>query len=134
MISLSDYFQGRDKIHADELNDDIRSHAVTTTERANRLLAAYEASTGDTETRYVTSGWRPPSVNARTEGAAIKSKHMTGQAIDISDPGGDLDDWCMDNLPVLAKIGLWMEHPSVTKNYCHVQTVPPKSERRVFFP
>jgi hypothetical protein len=61
---------------------------------------------------------------------------MTGQAIDIYDPDGDLDEWLMTDkgLAVLDSIGLWIEHPSCTKGWCHLQTIPPKSNRRVFFP
>lgn len=134
MISISDYFQGRDTVHASALTDDIRHNAIKTTEAANRLIAIYQQQTGDNETRTVNSGWRPPAVNANIPGAAPRSKHMTGQAIDISDPEGDLDDWCMDNLKVLERLGLWLEHPAATKGWCHVQTLPPKSERRVFYP
>ena len=59
---------------------------------------------------------------------------MTGHAIDISDPEGDLDEWCLEHQDVLQTIGLWMEHPSATKGWCHVQTIPPKSGRRCFYP
>jgi hypothetical protein len=40
----------------------------------------------------------------------------------------------MENLDVLAEIGLWLEHPISTPRWCHVQTVPPKSGKRVFTP
>jgi hypothetical protein len=61
---------------------------------------------------------------------------MTGQAIDIYDPDGDLDDWLMtiEGLAALEALGLWIEHPSATKSWSHLQTIPPKSRRRVFYP
>ena len=47
---------------------------------------------------------------------------------------GEIDAWCMDHLDFLAEAGLWLEHPSATKGWCHLQQVPPKSGRRVFYP
>ncbi len=134
MITLTDYWQGRDKAYPDELTDQIRANASETVARANLLISSYRMLTKDTEHRKVASGWRPALVNAATPGAAPRSKHMTGQAIDISDPEGDLKQWCMDNEEVLATVGLWMEHASACKGWLHVQIVPPKSGKRVFYP
>ena len=124
----------RDKLYSQELTPDIVRNAEVTVQRANLLLSEFRHDTGDTEIRKVNSGWRPAAVNAATAGAATRSKHMTGQAVDISDPEGDLDEWCLAHLEVLERIGLWLEHPSATKNWSHLQTVPPKSGRRFFYP
>ena len=35
---------------------------------------------------------------------------------------------------VLKDLGLWLEHPAATKGWAHVQTKPPRSGRRVFYP
>lgn len=134
MISLSDYWMGRDTAYPALLTDELRAAATETVARANLLISAYQALTKDEEPRRVNSGWRPPSVNSATPGAAPRSKHMSAQAIDISDPEGDLDEWCMDHPEILQTIGLWQEHPSATKGWCHVQIVPPKSGKRLFFP
>jgi hypothetical protein len=45
-----------------------------------------------------------------------------------------LDDWCLEHPEVLQEIGLWQEHPAATKGWCHLQIVPPRSGKRVFFP
>jgi LAS superfamily LD-carboxypeptidase LdcB len=134
MLTVSDYWMGRDAAYPDLLSNDLRAAATETVARANLLLSAYRSLTKDEEPRRVNSGWRPPSVNAATPNAAPRSKHMSGHAIDISDPEGDLDEWCMDNPEILQTIGLWQEHPSATKGWCHVQTIPPKSGKRVFYP
>lgn len=134
MITLADYWMGRDTKYPNELTDEIIGNAMRTIARANLLLASFKAATGDTEQRHVTSGWRPPEVNAATANAAVRSKHMTGEAIDISDPDGDLDEWCLANQDQLSVCTLWQEHPSATKGWCHVQIVPPKSGNRVFYP
>jgi hypothetical protein len=81
-----------------------------------------------------TSGWRPRAVNAVIPGAAKFSLHMSGEAIDLSDPDGMIDEWCMSNTRVLRELGLYMEHPSATKGWCHLQSRPPKSGRLIFYP
>lgn len=128
-MTLDDYFMGRDKQFPEELSEQLHANAEITVERVNALLAVFG------ENRKVTSGWRPMAINAATSGAAIKSKHMSCQACDLEDPDGDLDDFCMDKLGlILESIGLWLEHPASTKGWCHVQIVPPKSGRRIFYP
>jgi len=138
MIELRAYWMGRDVKFKRELTPDIRQNATETLRRVNTLL---EAMAGDgvvpeanATGSLVNSGWRPAAVNAGVPGAAVRSKHMTGQAVDLFDPEGELDDWCMDHLGALEAVGLWLEHPSATKGWCHLQTVPPKSQRRVFYP
>ena len=137
-ITLDDYWMGRDKEYAKELTDAIRFNAENTVSLVNRLL--FSATKGGVllvagkSNSQVNSGWRPPAVNAATQNAAARSRHMTGQACDIHDPDGALDNWCVANLPALAKVGLWMEHPKATPGWCHLQTIPPKSGNRIFMP
>lgn len=121
---------GRDKEFPLALTPQIEKNAMLTVQLANALLAKFGQG------RKVNSGWRPPQVNATIPNAAMNSKHMTGQAIDLADPDGDLDEWLMTQAgqTALAEIGLWHEHPAATKGWCHVQTVPPKSGRRTFYP
>ena len=128
MITLDDYWMGREEKYKADMTMEILANAGETVLRANLLLDSFG------ETRTVNSGWRPPSVNGATPGAALKSKHMTGQAIDLADPEGDLDQWCLENESVLEELRLWQEHPAATKGWCHLQIVPPKSGRRVFYP
>ena len=128
MITLADYWMGRDSKFPDDLTPEIEGNAVELLDRVNLLLASFG------EERKVNSGWRPPSVNAKIPNAAAKSKHMTGQAVDLADPDGDLDDWCLENASELERLQLWQEHPAATKGWCHLQSVPPKSGKRVFYP
>lgn len=136
MISLADYWMGRDKAYPKDLTPEIQANAAKTVERANQLLLAYQKAHPDAAARHVNSGWRPPAVNAGVKGAAAKSKHMLGLAVDLSDDDGRLDQWCMtpQGQAALTAIGLWLEHPSATPRWCHVQTVPPRSGNRVFMP
>jgi hypothetical protein len=138
---MRDYWMHRDAHYALQLSTDIRANAERTVALTNRLLerAAAEgvcASKSDNGFGCVNSGWRPASVNAQTPRAAKNSKHMTGQAIDVSDDDGVLDEWLLSDAGqrALEDLGLWMEHPAATKGWCHLQTVPPASGRRVFYP
>lgn len=140
-ITTADYWMGRDAEHPLAMTPEIEHNAETTVRLVNELLAfamAHEVKphTNPRTGSLVSSGWRPPAINAATPGAAFRSKHMTGQAVDLFDPDGDLDEWLMSDAgqKALVRIGLWMEHPSATKGWCHLQTVPPRSLRRVFYP
>jgi hypothetical protein len=138
MIQLSHYWMGRDKTHTLAMTPLIEKNALLTVELANKLLVLARSAGVNTQVHpngtNVSSGWRPPAVNANTPNAAPNSKHMTGQAIDLYDPDGDLDEWALANQQVLKDLGLWLEHPSATKGWCHVQTMPPRSGNRVFYP
>jgi uncharacterized protein YcbK (DUF882 family) len=54
----------------------------------------------------------------------MKSKHLFGNAIDISDPNQELQKWCLANENQLREIGVWMEDFSKTPNWVHFQIVP----------
>jgi hypothetical protein len=123
-----------------QLSTAMRTEAARTVALANKMMVRLQAAGVHLEAKpdgsYVNSGWRPPQVNAATPGAALRSKHMTCQAIDVHDPEGLIDAWLMTSpgLQTLAELGLWLEHPSSTKNWSHWQTVPPGSGNRVFYP
>lgn len=134
MISRDDYFMGRDKRYAHDLTADIERNAEDLLKRVNALLAEYRFDTGDTDQLHVNSGWRPPAVNVATPNAAPRSHHMTGRAIDIGDPEGALDEWCLTHPDTLRRLGLYQEHPSATKSWCHLQSIAPRSGRLVFYP
>lgn len=141
MITLQDYFMGRDRTHAADLTDEIRTNAALTVARVNLLLAradeqdmvepGVDATTGSS----VASGWRPLGINARTQNAATGSKHITAQACDLRDTEERrFARWCLRNLWLLDEIGLWMEDPQWTPTWVHLQTVPPGSGKRVYRP
>ena len=130
MITLEAYWKGRDVTHAEELTDEIRSNAEITVARCNELLAR----AGRSGLATVNSGWRPAAVNDATANAAAGSRHLTAQAVDLPDADRTLAGWCVDNLDILDEIGLWMEDPRWTPTWLHLQTVPPKSSKRVYVP
>lgn len=128
MISLNDYFMGRNVKYADELTDELLANAQITVAKVNQLLAEFG------EPRHVNSGWRPAAVNAAVPNAAKKSHHTACEACDLADDDGALDAWCLAHPEALERIGLWQESPASTPRWCHVQIVPPGSGKRVFIP
>lgn len=96
----------------------------------------------------VTSGYRTlqdhlriySEINARRRKKGLPpmripagSRHLSGQAVDISDPDGKLHEWCMANLPLLEQVGLWIEEQDSEKRV-HFQSIAPRSGKRVFKP
>lgn len=141
MISLHDYWMGRDREFPMAMSPDLERNATLMVELANKLLILAHSAGVSMEKSprtgtVVSSGWRPASVNANTPNAAPNSKHMTGQAIDLYDPDGDLDEWLLtaDGQKVMTDLGLWHENPAATKGWAHVQSLPPRSGRRTFNP
>lgn len=136
MLLISDYWMGRDSKYRGECTGVIRANADDLMRKVNTLidLNGLKLENSPATGSPITSGWRPPALNATVPGAALRSKHMTGQAIDLFDPEGDLDDWCMAHVDRLIAVSLFMEHPSATKGWCHLQSIPPKSGNRVFYP
>lgn len=141
MIELADYWMGRDRTHGLLMSVDLQHNAARTIELANKLLilaktAGVHLHDNPNTGSIVSSGWRPPDINARTAGAAKASKHLTGEAIDLYDPQGELGRWLLtaDGQRAMIDLGLWQEDPSATKTWAHVQTRPPGSGRRTFMP
>lgn len=75
-------------------------------------------------------GFRPQNAGV----GAPKSNHKRGLAVDLYDPDGALDAWCMKHQDKLAACGLYLENPAATIHWCHLQCVPPGSGVRVFNP
>lgn len=133
------YYRGRDKVYANQLTPALRASADNTLARVNKLLAVMDVDGITLESSPITltpvsSGWRPVAINAATPGAAARSLHITCEAIDLYDPEGVLDNWCMQNITLLEAYSLYLEHPAATKGWCHLQTRAPRSGKRVFYP
>jgi hypothetical protein len=69
MITLSDYYLGRDRTHAHLLGSDLRANAARTVEVANKLLILAKGAGVTLESNghghMVNSGWRPPPSTLR---------------------------------------------------------------------
>jgi uncharacterized protein YcbK (DUF882 family) len=81
----------------------------------------------------VTSGIRTQADQMRINPKAPKSNHLTGHAIDISDPGLIITKWLKtDGAKILEEQGLYCEEGN--SNWVHFQDIAPKSGHRWFKP
>ena len=129
MIKDSAYWMGRDVKYASELTGEIEENAKELIGRVNNLLASLLM--GEREVR---SGWRPQGVNDATKNAASASKHITGQAVDLADNDRSLAKAIMLDPEALETFGLWMEDTRWTPTWVHLQSVPPRSGKRIYIP
>lgn len=130
VISLDDYFMGREEEFAKELTDEVRINALELLTRVNGFLADNGISLVK-----VSSGWRPLAVNKSLKNAAKRSLHMAGKAIDIKDRNRQLAKLFLRNSKLLTKHSLWMEDPASTPRWVHLD-MGERSSRpiRVFKP
>lgn len=108
-----------------EIPDGIISNLMELRARLNQL--------GFKPPRVFTCTYRNPEHNARV-GGAKKSSHLTGCACDISDADGKLKDYLLMNPELLEECDLYAEDFDSTPTWVHLQSVPPKSGRRIFKP
>lgn len=119
-----------ERLTSEDLTEAVRENIVDLVGRVNLLLTELQ------DAPRVTSGFRPRKVNAGTKGAAPKSLHMSGKAVDLNDPVGSLKFKIIMNPQLLAKYGLWMEHYESTPGWCHLDTGNHRPDRpvRIFRP
>lgn len=147
MITIEQYWMGRDVTYAAELTPEIRANAEMLVPKVNLLLGFAEADGVEPGLDQVThtpvaSGWRPQGVNSRTSNSAIASPHLKGLGVDLQDIIGKriLACWCLANPDALKQVGIWMERPQWTCGvhnddpWCHWQIIAPRSGRRFFIP
>ena len=125
MVKLSEFLMGRDKTYP--LSLELAVNAAQLLSAINYIRGVYGKPLS------VSSGYRPGVFN-RAAGGAKNSSHMTCEAIDLRDSDGEFAQWCLDNLDELEKAGLYMEDPSHTPGWVHLQSRAPRSGKRVFLP
>lgn len=135
MLSMEELLKDRAKLQ--DLPADQQQNLKTLLERINKIRSAWN------KPMSVTSGYRTMEDHLRiykekgiTDQSKIpmKSKHLVGAAVDISDPNKELQQWCKSNEQILKDAQLWMEDFSATPNWCHFQISPPASGKRWFLP
>lgn len=122
MINLEQYASAHGK-YPNRLKDpeftlEVMDNAQKLLDKVNAFLV--EIGVKDVK---VSSGFRPSAVNAATPGAAKKSAHLSGLAIDIEDPDGKLDELVVSKPDLLRKYGLFVEDPKSTPKWCHIDCV-----------
>lgn len=133
MITVDEYFSQHGIGHEDEWTDEIQNNVEILLGHVNAMLDEFG------ENRGLRSGWRPKSVNDRIPNASRKSKHITGQAVDIEDDDGRLKEFALardteQGYTTLERYGLYAEYGDATPTWLHVQIIPPGSGKRVYYP
>jgi hypothetical protein len=99
-------------------------------------LSAFREAFG--QPMIITSGLRSEAdqkrIYAGKKSIPMRSCHLIGAAADVSDRDRVLSRFCLDNVPLLEKIGLWLESPERTPTWVHFQIFPPASKNRFFQP
>lgn len=126
MITRREVLMGRDALYP--LTPELEANLELLLIALNAFRRAYG------KFMVVSSGYRPPEINKGVAGAAKRSNHMLCLACDFKDTDGSLGAWCLANLKVLEECGLYLEHPSATRGWVHLQVVAPRSGNRVFYP
>jgi len=133
MISMPELIHA--PIPLESLPQDQRDNLAVLLERVNQIRALWG------KPMTVTSGYRTMADHLRiyaekgiTDPAKIpmQSKHLYGQAVDISDPDLAITAWLKANPQILEDAGLWCEDGN--SNWLHLQNQPPRSGNRWFLP
>lgn len=138
MLAMSELLKGK---KLEDLPADHQANLEILLERMNKVREKYGKA------MTVTSGYRSMDDHLRIYKDLAKqrgqvydeskvpkqSKHLYGQAVDISDPDGSLFQWTKDNEQFLVDVELWMEEKDDVKRV-HFQILPPKSGKRWFLP
>jgi hypothetical protein len=123
MISRAEVLMGREKEYP--LTPELEKNLTHLLTALNMFRTAYG------KPMLVSSGYRPGKYNVAAHGAT-HSSHLTCEACDFADADGSLDAFCLANIPLLEKCGLWLEAPGMTPGWCHLQIRP--VIHRVFIP
>lgn len=135
MISMNEILQ--DKVELTDLPEDHQKNLAILLERINVIRKEYA------KPMYVSSGYRSLEDHLRiyrekgiTNQSKIpmKSKHLSGQAVDIADGDGALKKWVLNNVKLMEDVGFWFEDFGVTTTWVHFQIVSPGSGKRFFMP
>lgn len=125
MITLEEALHGHS---ADDIPKEYLENLKALIVKVNVIRAAWD------KPMTVTSGIRTMADQMRINPKAPKSNHLTGHAIDIADEGLKLTAWLKkaEGEALLEKLAIYCEEGN--KNWVHLQSIPPKSNRRWFLP
>lgn len=122
-VTREEVLMGRDKKHP--LTPELEANLALLLKALNELRSQCPISF------VVSSGYRPGVYNLKA-GGAKRSAHLTCEAVDFVDVDGQLAAWCIKNVQLLEKAGLYMENSEFTPGWVHLQTRSTKN--RIFVP
>ena len=136
MLTLDVYFKHK-KQYEKEFNQEIFNNGLLLLQKVDQLIEILSVNNmffTEKEGNIISSGWRPVSYNSKVKNAAKKSNHTLGKAIDLYDANNKVGKYLLKNKKHLEELGLYCEHPDATPGWLHIQTVPPRSGNRFFYP
>lgn len=125
IVTMSELLMNRVKF--EDLPADIQANGKDLLDKLNMFRKEYG------QPMYVSSGYRSPDNNAAANGAKL-SAHLSLQACDFKDVDGKLKEFVAKDPEILVRCGLYMEDPSKTISWIHLQSRPTKSGKRIFMP
>lgn len=115
-----------------------RKGYIATKEQLENLKKLSEAMTGFEvaygEELLVTSGLRTVQDQERINSSNPNSAHISGEAVDVSDPDNSIWGFIVGNLPILQSLGLYIENKTFPMRHVHFQIRKPRSGNRIFIP
>lgn len=121
-ISLQDYLTSSGKYperaSSRDCTDEVIMNARLLLSRVNPLLRELGVLPVT-----VSSGFRTQAAN-QAAGGSLQSGHLSGKAVDIADPTGDLDKLVVTKQDLLHKYDLYLEHPDRTAGWTHLDIKP----------
>jgi uncharacterized protein YcbK (DUF882 family) len=130
IISLEDFITAsgkyKERLKSEELTQDVKNNGEKLLNRVCQLLKELGINKA-----VVSSGFRPSSINGKIKGAAKKSLHMLGKAIDLADVDGKLYKAISSKPELLKKYGLWLEHKDDTPTWVHLDMSSLRTDREV---
>lgn len=125
-ISVDQYLMGR--IKPEDLTPEQIANMNTLIPKVNELLERYG------KPLTMNSGYRTKEDQLRINPKAPNSRHCEAAAIDIGDKDHSFRYWVLMHLDYLIELGLYLEDPSHTASWIHLQCTPPKSGKTIFIP
>jgi len=137
MITLEDYF-GPYWDHPDK-TEEVERNALDLLRKCNALYCMAELDgcelpinpkTGTGVSGKTEGGFRPGDSHT----GAPNSTHKDGQGVDRYDPERRLAAWILAHPEILKECDLWTEDFRWTPGWVHLQSIPPRSKKRVYIP
>lgn len=125
MISREEVLMGRDKDYP--LTPELEKNLTKLLEALNKFRKIYG------KPLIVSSGYRPGEYNKKA-GGAKNSAHLTCEAVDFHDSDDKIKEFVVKNPKILEDCSLFMEDPSKTDNWIHLQIRIVTSGKRIFKP
>lgn len=108
------------RIKYEDLSPELKANLDDLVAKVNVIRKAYG------KPLIVSSGYRSPAQNAAA-GGAKRSNHMILRAVDFADSSREFTKWCLANIDLLNKVGLYMEDPNTAVSWVHLQSTPTKN-------